>query len=550
MRVTAPVQAISPSSSSFSRASTARRFSTWRLRSSSPFAAVVLFSVAVAGGLSGLASRQARAYDPATTNAGLTERAAVASTLHEVLAHRLGRALGLFEPLALGREAAGPASASARLLWGRLLALDSAAGYRPSDDGRATAIAWVMAGSVLAKTPPERIQNMFLDPSTKMGLRDASALDGFGHAVLLAADSGGLRAVGTGTAFSFEGVSALEWIESPANDLGLPVFLSSMERAVVAPESAEREAALVRGLLALGGILTVLEDMGNPAQVRNDYRAAYLRSGPAGSPFDRASAYEQAVADRYGVIGVPGPKSVVRRARWTEYFTGADGLGLADRTQRRFFSDGTVPEDAPVDRDTTMSDVLAAARQSLTYALPAVPRLDLRPLGQVQYILATDDPPGTSPRALLAYERVPGRVRFFLDQRVYADTARAVLPEIAGYAAGLVDHLFRVRINLTRSADRADGRVQARVILADGSAPVGRAVGGEVQILAEDAAGRRREIGRLPVTGAHAGGLASAVGLAVPTDARRLVAFLRGEDEAGPVVAFGTVAVPQPGIGH
>ena len=45
--------------------------------------------------------RPAHAYDPATTHAGLTERAALASELHRVLARRLARPLGLFEPIAL-----------------------------------------------------------------------------------------------------------------------------------------------------------------------------------------------------------------------------------------------------------------------------------------------------------------------------------------------------------------------------------------------------------------------------------------------------------------
>ena len=54
----------------------------------------------------------AHAYDPATTHAGLTERAALASELHRVLARALSRPLGLFEPIALSFDqlpaAAGP----------------------------------------------------------------------------------------------------------------------------------------------------------------------------------------------------------------------------------------------------------------------------------------------------------------------------------------------------------------------------------------------------------------------------------------------------------
>jgi hypothetical protein len=223
----------------------------------------------------------------------------------------------------------------------------------------------------------------------------------------------------------------------------------------------------------------------------------------------------------------------VRRDSWQAYFTGGDGQGLADRTQRRFFSDGTIPEDSLVDHDTTALDVVTAARQSLTYALPTVPRLDLREIGRVRYVTAPDGA-GGKPRALLAYERLPGRVRFFLDGRVYADSARVLLPEIAGYAAGLVDHLFRTRIKLSL----AEGRATVTVVPSGRGAeprPVGRIV-----ILAEDAQGHRREIG---ASSSSQGG-PNAPGVSWPAGSRKLVAFLRAEDAAGPVVAFTELTVP------
>ena len=39
----------------------------------------------------------------------------------------------------------------------------------------------------------------------------------------------------------------------------------------------------------------------------------------------------------------------VQRPTVMAFITAADGQGLADRTQRRFFSDGSLPEDAVVD---------------------------------------------------------------------------------------------------------------------------------------------------------------------------------------------------------
>ena len=90
----------------------------------------------------------ARAYDPATTHAGLTERAALASQLHRVLARALSRPLGLFEPVALSLDDLPRAQAES--LEARLGALDPSAGATPGPDGVAPALGWVIAGSVIA----------------------------------------------------------------------------------------------------------------------------------------------------------------------------------------------------------------------------------------------------------------------------------------------------------------------------------------------------------------------------------------------------------------
>ena len=484
-----------------------------------PTAIALLAALASGGGAS--------AYDPATTHAGLTQQASVASALHQVLVRRLGRAQGLFDQVALHAELLP--EAERRLLLARLGALDPAGGYRPGADAVASALAWTVAGSVLAKTPPERIQNLYLDPSTGSGLRDAAALDGFAHAIRMIFDAGGsLRGVATGSSFSFEGEPSTRWIESPDNELGLVPFIAQLERAIAETEPAARSSALARALLAMGGVLCALEDAGNPAQVRNDFRASYLH-GNVGSPFDRTSSYEELVAELYGVAGVPAARSAVRRPNVRAYFTAADGQGLADRTQRRFFSEGTLPADGIVDRDTTPREVVMAARGSLTYALPSVPRLELRELGVRRYAMVTDEG-GT--RRLLGYERVPGRVRFFLDRNVYADSARALLPEVASYAAGLIDHLMRGEITLSRDGDR----VRAVV-----SATAGRIHGGPLRLLAEDAAGRRHEIASFKTDG----GAPDDVSAQLPPGTRRVAAVLRGEDTAGPVVAFGEMTIAE-----
>jgi hypothetical protein len=494
--------------------------------------AVTMRTVATMGTAALLAAGggPARAYDPATTHAGLTERAVMASRLHRVLTRQLSRPLGLFEPIVLQSSDVPPAEV--RVLAGRLAALDPAGGYRPDPDGAASALSWVIAGTVIAATPAERGQHLFYDPTRGSGLSQAGGTTQFGQGLRQLIDTGGIRALATGTNFNLTGRPATEWLLAPENDVGLPRFYEGMVAAIAGEQPGQRASALARALLALGGTLAVLEDAGEPAHVRNDFRRAYLETAGKGA-WDRSSAFERFVADSYGRMGVPAPDHPVARPTVMAFITAGDGQGLADRTQRRFFSDGTLPEDAIVERETSAADVMRDARASLPYAYPRLPRLELKAMGERRYAYVAGPAPagpGTAGEAqaqaparrrLLAYLRVPGRVRFFLDRAVYADTAAALLPEIVGYGAGLVDHLFRAELHLAVAGGTATVSV---------TGVSGHLRKGEVRIYAEDAKGTRK----LVTTAAAAGEPISA---SVPSGTRRLGAVLQGEDESGELVA-------------
>jgi hypothetical protein len=468
------------------------------------------------------AGAPARAYDPATTHAGLTERAVLASALHKVLSRRLGRPLGLFEPVRL--RATDLAEADARALAFRLGALDPAGGYRPTEEGAASAVSWVVAGTVIAQTPAERGKNFFYDPARGSGLTSTGGGASFAHSLRQLMDGGGVRELATGTDFNLTGLPATEWLASPQNDLGLVAFHRELAEAVAAAEPGQRGTALARALMALGGALAVLEDTGEPAHVRNDFQGAFLAKARGDNPFDRTSAFERFVADRYGRSGVPAVGARVDRPNVMAFITASDGQGLADRTQRRFFSAGTLPADAIVDRDTTAADVMRDARESLPYGLPRLPRLELSEIGRPQYAYA-------GKRRLCAYERVPGRVRFFLDDAIYADTARTLLPEIGAYATGLIDHLLRGELSL----QAGEGGVTVEVHGASG------AVTGEVRVLAEDGTGRRTELGRAALSG----GDRVEIRIAPPAGTRRLAAVLAGKDAAGELTVVGEFSRPQ-----
>jgi len=534
----------------------------------------IAFSALALGLGLGAAQPRALAYDPATTHAGLTQRAAVASTLHAALSRRLGRPLGIFETIALrGNKLSVD---EWRFLDARLAALDPSGGYRPdretgagADDTRkATALAWMVAGSVIVWTPPERGQNSFVDPSKGgggVGLENGNGLSQLALSLRDFLDGGDLRGWATGTNLSLTGEASTKWVQSNKNDVSLPSFYDQLELSVAAPDRDGRSTALARTLLSLGGVLAVVQDAGEPARVRNDFEGAFLSTGGTG-PFNRSSAFERFVSRRYGIAGVPAPGKPVERPNVLAYVTAPDGQGLADRTQRRFFSAGTVPEDGVVDRDTTAHDIVRDARASLTYGMPGVPRLELGEMGRTRYVYAlageeskgrlvlTANPPrppsgagatsispspsptsvaatATTARRLLAYQRVPGRVRFFLDWRVYEDSARVLLPEVGAYAAGMIDHLLRGDLSIKLEGGKA-------FITLTGARGAIRA--SRLRVLAEAKNGERREIG------VYAGGtLASTpVVVAVPPGTVVIAAVLRGEDDAGVLVAVGQQAVP------
>jgi len=470
-----------------------------------------LAAVACAGSL--FVHPAAQAYEAATTHAGLTERAVEASRLHHMLS-RLGRPLGLLEPLHAGLDLLGPDER--RDLQARLDSLDPAGGYRPGPDGVEGAAGWVVAGTVMAKTPPERAANHFLDPSNGKGLDDGPGLSGASHSVRLFLDGGtSVRGLATGTAFTLQGKSALDWISSPGNDLGVPVFFDNWERAVTLAEPRARESALVRALLALGGVVAVLEDLGQPAFVRNDFRGEFLHG-------DDGSAYEQFVAEHYGRTGLPAAAAPVSRPDLASFFASTDGKGLANRTQRRFFSEGTMPADVSLEPDTKVDDVVRRARESLAYPSPTVSALVLRPAQRRRYLAVEG-------HRVLAYENNGTQVRFLLDDAVHADMARALLPEIGGYAAGLLNHLLRGSLEMTAAGTKVTVGLGSDV-----------KQGGALRVFAEDSNGRRRELPEAAATLAPGSDLV----FDVPAGTKKLAAVLRGRDVGGPFVAAGELALP------
>ena len=250
--------------------------------------------------------------------------------------------------------------------------------------------------------PAARARHHFFDPSDGAGLHDEHDLALRTRVSDVSSGIGSLRGVFTGSTFDGSGQAAPAWIAARDNEWGLQRFLDERERAASARLPSEREDALVRALVAAGAILHVIEDAGDPAYVRNDYRVALEARG---------GELEHFAATQYGRIALPEASGdPVVRARIAELFHDGGGGGLADRTQRRFFSPGTLPSTGET-----------------RYPQPtAVPGAN-----------ATGYAAGDAVPHLAAWRRTPRGIEWFLDERCQRDYAAALLPETARYASAI-----------------------------------------------------------------------------------------------------------------
>jgi len=468
---------------------------------------------AAAVGAAALA-RPGHTWEAATTHAGLTEQAALASSLHERLEKQFGLERGLF-----GQLTVPPADAPE--LFVVLRRLNPTHGYVPDRRGRMHAIGWLVAGSVIADTPEELAANHFFDPVSGAGLSPRTLrglLRRIRHRVVTAFTRAELER---------SGVAAPDWISHQDNPFNLAGFRDQYAKAVSARTPGERARHLAGALLAAGAALHVLEDMGSPSHVRNDL-AAHLESlGP--DPTDVGSRFERIAALAYGRLGVPAPARPVERRPLRAFFTAPDRSGLADRTAASYFSAYTLPR--PIDLG---GDPRAAVRQQIAGAVqrpapvpPAV--LDLR---------AAVGPGGAELEreggvCLARYRVEDRRLSWSIDDACALEQVGALLPEVASYAAGMLDTLFGGTLTL----EPGSGGLAVRA----GTLDLGP---GELTVYWDDARGVRQELGKVKVSRAAAGDVAGQV-KAPPAGATPVSALFVGADAAGePLLATGTSLYP------
>ena len=463
----------------------------------------------------GLAVGRGEAWEADTTHAGLTEQAALASTLHERLRVQFGREAGLFEPLTVP-------PADAPELFTVLRRLNPTHGHVPDGRGKLHALGWLVAGSAVADSPAEVAANHFFDPTTGSGLSERSLrglLKRARHRVL--------------TMFSRQrlergGVPAPDWIDHAENPLGLRGFRDQYKKAVTARTPAERGRHLAGALIAAGAMLHVLEDMGSPSHARNDLAAHLDRLGP--DPADVESRFERVASLGYGRMGVPAPAKVIAARPLRDFFTAKDGSGLADVTAARWFSAYTLPRSIDLGGDPRGA-LQSGMKGSLRRPAPTPPMdLDLAAASEEGGTVLT----GAGGACAAKYRIENRRVSWFIDDACALEQVAAILPEVAGYAAGFIDTLFRGTVSFEAGSGGA-------LILRAGTVGFGA---GEVTVFWDDARGVRTKIQAASIKGAAA----SAVILELPpppADARRVSALFDGVDAAGqPLLATGTALYP------
>jgi len=442
-----------------------------------------------------LAPRPARAWEAATTHAGLAEQAALASRLHKRLVS-LGFTGGLFEPLTIP-----PADAPALL--GALRLVSPTHGAVPDARGRQAALGWLAAGAVLADVPAAHGANHFFDPLTGRGwqMPERGAIDRLSDAVRGALGRAALPA---------RGVPAPDWIISRDNPFNLDAFASQYAKAVSAPTPGERSRHMAAALVAAGAILHTLGDLGSPSRVRGDALAHFEPLG--GGPDDLGSRFERIAALAHGRLGIPGPSRVITRARLRDYFTAKDGTGLADLVARSYYSPNTLP--APMRASSDATPVLARPT-------PAPPRrLNLMAASRDEGSVLRD----VKGTCLARYRVEHNVVAFSIDDECMLEQVDALLPEVVAYETGLLDFLLRGELQINIGGELAVS---------------GKGLGaGSIEVFVDDDRGVRTKL----TTAAVAAGAEALVRVAAPAAGVRVIALYRGTDPSGePLIAVGAM---------
>ncbi len=362
----------------------------------------------------------ALAWHPETTHAGITQKSAVPSAvpfsnsshLHTSLQNQLGFDNGLLTALTLQEAPTVLSLTTLQKLLTRAFAADPSAGFRPSNtgphSGRMTALGWLIFGATLQAMPI---------PSP-------------------ASDSDSQGSV----------AQTPDKTKQPNNQ----AIASALRRASLATRSfhhhwnlaltkrswVNRTTAAALALVAAGQVLHIVQEMGDPTIVRQKKSSSLQRLG-----FKKNISLLGKMAMRaFGRLGVPkyvGPRINIDSV--TSAISNSQGTGIADITQRSWFSTSTMPKAISLSpyqqTDEAFAQKLAA---SLQIPFPAPPTdLDLLAARNTSARLENDK--GV---CLAMYQVVKHQLQWFSPDRCLLEQSAALLKTTVAYSTAVLQHLF------------------------------------------------------------------------------------------------------------
>jgi hypothetical protein len=429
-------------------------------------------------GLSLFGAPSASAWDPSTTHQALLESAITRSALHLRWMDASELERGLFSSLRIDPEQLDRYQLRLLQLTVKQAHADvgplGGPGACPSADAPAetqqfcvdrdlwehSALGWLSLGLVAEVTPSARHLHHFVDlahpeattwrddelPPTVMRARQAR---GNGEPI---------AGVVTGTNFSGEADSAIAWLEDPDDLLAPTQTYRHLALASHAKTRAERDHHLALGLLGVGALLHVVQDLSVPAHARGDAMAFFAPL--SASPGDRGLPLQEFIRVEYGREALPGVSKPTATPT---------GIPLSETLLAHLFGDGSQDaseEGAPVDLATVGLVGLAGRHFFSESSVPAPKHLDatLSPSAAATALLGTDhhldafeiDGATLAPwpsergyllsptgRPLFAFDTDhEGRVRPYIDETCYRDQATLLLPAAVDVTRSILDLLW------------------------------------------------------------------------------------------------------------